>query len=142
MKKIFGFLLATLCIQTASAEVTFFNKSTQSNIEVTYQYCYYDAPKSDITCTEKQTLMINQKSYLTIQVSQLFPIVIGAGVPYVQVNSAVGRDGKGNIISKGSYENYNHCRLDIQKSATESVNVGFELDDYQSPIILCRASSY
>lgn len=145
MKRLSAFFLTTLLIQTASAEVTFFNKSSQRNLEVTYQYCYYNLQTYEKTCTTAETSMINsnssgQKNYLTVQLPQKFPVPLTAP-PYIKVLSANEKDMRGNIVAQGHYY-IDDCKYQVQESDDTFVNVGIEFDDNQSPIILCRVSTY
>ena len=135
MKRTFGLLLTALLIQTASAEVTFFNKSTQRNIEVTYQYCYLDAG-SDEKCTELETSTINSKSYLTVQ-PPTFPE--NTSWQFIYLMSATEKDHRGNVIAKGEYGK--NCNEPVTPFSDTSTAI--ELDDMNlSPMILCRASGY
>ena len=119
----------------------FFNKSSDRNVEVTYQYCYYEY---EYKCTQAETITINHKNridsgYVTVQVPQKFPIPLSAP-PYMIVKSALEKNDQGVVIAKGQYE-INDCKFDIQ-SIEGAINVGVELSDNGSPIILCRAGSY
>jgi hypothetical protein len=146
MKKIYVILLTSLLTQPTFAEITFFNKSSQNNIEVTYQFCYTN--NTIKTCAEPTTTIINsknssnQKNYVTTQ-PPTFP---ENSSPVILVLSAKETDNAGNIISKGNFsygkEGYSSCGYGVYFNDI-MLNIGISLDDENlSPIILCSASSY
>jgi hypothetical protein len=137
MKKLYAFLLTILLTQTTFAQVTFFNKSSQRPIEVTYKFCYEGS-----SC-EPVTLIIPNNNYLTVQTPALPE---NGTYAWIEIASAVAKDNAGNVIAEGKYiGQYGGCEhtLRADYGSATLLNIGVELDDQNlSPFILCKTSSY